>query len=153
MLWLGIVALIVIVVVFLAAPSRSNSTAVASAPVRRETKPAATTPTTPPPAMQTTKKQKKPPTTLRVGLVGAGSLIALIVGLILHGHYGAIAQVCNSGVGQLGQTLSSSAQQHCSTDSTLAEAGHYSTIIGGFVLAIAIVTAVLGGLDRAKQTP
>jgi hypothetical protein len=102
--------------------------------------------------MQATSQHKQSPTTLRVGLTGIASLVALIVGLILHGHYEPIKQVCDSGVGALGQSLSSSAQQHCSMDSTLAEAGHYATIIGGFVLAIVVVTIVLGVLDQAKQT-
>jgi hypothetical protein len=151
MIWMGVVAVVVIVVVFVAAPSRSDSTAVAPAPVRREAKP--TAPVTTTKSVAPTKKHKEPPTPLRVGLVGVGSLIALVVGLILHSHYGPIAQVCNSGVGELGQALSSSAKQRCSTDSTLADAGLWMAIIGGFVLAIAVVTAVLGGLDRAKQTP
>jgi hypothetical protein len=102
--------------------------------------------------MQATPKHKQPPTTLRVGLTGVGSLAALIVGLVLHGHYEPIKQVCDSGVGALGQALSSSAQQHCSLDSTLAEAGHWATLIGGFVLAIVVVTTVLAVLDKAKQT-
>jgi hypothetical protein len=86
--------------------------------------------------MGVSTKHKPPPTALRVVLVGVASLVALIVGLVLHGHYQPIAQVCNSGVGALGQAISSSAQESCSTDSSLAGAGHWATIIGGFVLAI-----------------
>ena len=93
-------------------------------------------------------KHKQPPTHLRVGLTGVGSLAALIGGLVLHSHYEPIKQVCDSGVGALGQTLSTSAQSHCSLDSSLAEYGIWIAVIGGFLLAVAVVVTILGLLDK-----
>jgi hypothetical protein len=82
------------------------------------------------------------------GGTGIG-LLALIGGLVLHGHYEPIKQVCDSSLGALGQALEPSAHSHCSLDSTLAELGTVATILGGVILAGVLLT-VIGLLLEAR---
>lgn len=83
------------------------------------------------------------------GGLGIG-LVALIAGLVLHGHYGPIKHVCDSGIGALGQALDPSAQQKCSLDSLLAEVGTIATVLGAVILA-GVLLAVVGLLLEARQ--
>lgn len=65
------------------------------------------------------------------GASGSGfgfGLLALGGGLYLHGHYGPLARLCQSGTGALGQALEPHAQSGCSLDSSLAELGTLLTI-------------------------
>jgi hypothetical protein len=82
------------------------------------------------------------------GGIGVG-LLALIGGLVLHGHYEPIKQVCDSGLGGLGQALEPSAHSHCSLDSALAEIGMVATVIGGVILA-GVLLMVIGLLLEAR---
>jgi hypothetical protein len=74
---------------------------------------------------------------------GAGvGLLTLIAGLVLHGHYEPIKQVCDSGLGVLGQAVEPSAHSHCSLDSALAEVGTVATVIGAVILAGVLLMAI-----------
>lgn len=95
-------------------------------------------PAMPPPPPQKLRKQA---TAASGGGAGIG-LLALIVGLVLHGHYAPIKHVCESGVGVLGQALEPSAQQKCSLDSALAEIGTVATVLGALILAGVLITAI-----------
>ncbi len=75
----------------------------------------------------------------------------LVGGLLLHAHYQPIKQVCDSGIGVLGQAVEPSAQQHCSLDSALAEFGTVLTILGAIALA-ATLLGVIALLIEASQS-
>jgi hypothetical protein len=96
---------------------------------------------TPPAQKLSSSVKRKQASAASGGGLGSG-LLALIVGLVLHGHYEPIKRVCDSGIGALGQALEPSAQQHCSLDSTLAEAGTVSTVIGAVILVATLVTVI-----------
>lgn len=82
------------------------------------------------------------------GGTGVG-LLALIGGLVLHGHYEPIKRACSSGLGVIGQALEPSAHSHCSLDSALAEVGTVAIVIGGVILAGVLLT-VIGLLLEAR---
>jgi hypothetical protein len=82
---------------------------------------------------------------------GAGvGLLALIGGLVLHGHYEPVKSICDSGLGALGQALEPSAQSHCSLDGALAELGTVATVIGVVILA-GVLLMVIGLLLEARM--
>jgi hypothetical protein len=85
--------------------------------------------------------KRKQATAARGGGAGVG-LLALIGGLVLHGHYEPIKRACSSGLGVIGQALEPSAQAHCSLDSALAEVGTVAMVIGGVILAGVLLTVV-----------
>jgi len=105
-------------------------------------------PTTTTPKLSSPAKRKQAMTASGSG-AGIG-LLSLIAGLVLHGHYGPIKHVCDSGLGTLGQALDPSAQHKCSLDSILAEVGTVATVIGAIILAGVLMTAV-GLLVEARQ--
>jgi hypothetical protein len=99
--------------------------------------------------------QKPPPAKRKQASVATGGglgvgLLLLIGGLVLHGHYEPIKQVCNSGLGALGQAIEPSARSHCSLDSALAEVGTVATVIGGVILTGVLLT-VIGLLLEARS--
>lgn len=85
--------------------------------------------------------KRRQATAARGGGAGVG-LLALIGGILLHGHYEPIKTICDSGLGALGQALEPSAHSHCSLDSALAEVGTVATVIGGVILAGVLLTAI-----------
>jgi len=104
---------------------------------------------TPPTQRLSSPAKRKQTTAASGGGVGIG-LLALIGGLVLHGHYEPIKQVCNSGLGALGQAIEPSARSHCSLDSALAEVGTVATVIGAIILAGVLLT-VIGLLLEARS--
>jgi hypothetical protein len=94
-------------------------------------------------------RSRRRATAVSGGGVGIG-LLALIGGLVLHGHYEPVKQVCDSGLGALGQALEPSAQSHCSLDSALAELGTVATVIGVVILA-GVLLMVVGLLLEARM--
>lgn len=80
------------------------------------------------------------------------SAAALVGGLLLHNHYEPLKQLCNSGVGALGQAVSTSAQTDCSLDSFLADMGLWVAIISGLILAGAVLTLIAKRQQREAGT-
>lgn len=85
------------------------------------------------------------------GGLGVG-LLALGGGLYLHSHYGPIAQVCQSGIGALGQALEPHTQTDCSLDSLLAEGGTILTIAGAAVVVLTVVLILAVVFDAHQQS-
>jgi hypothetical protein len=104
---------------------------------------------TPPPSKLSTPAKRRQATAASGSGAGIG-LVALIAGLVLHAHYGPIKQVCDSGIGTLGQALDPSAQHKCSLDSLLAEVGTIATVVGAVILAGVLLT-VVGLVLEARQ--
>jgi hypothetical protein len=77
---------------------------------------------------------------LAAGLTGLGSLVILIVGVVLHSHFGARAALCSSVVGTLGQANSTGTALSCGGDGLLAGLGVGLIVFGGLMLAGAICT-------------
>lgn len=86
------------------------------------------------------------------GLTALASAAALVVGLWMHSHFGSVRQICESGVGALGQTFSTTAQKDCTLDSFLTEAGLWVAIASGFILIAAVVTLIAKRQQREAGT-
>jgi hypothetical protein len=61
--------------------------------------------------------------------------------------------VCESGLGQLGQAISQSAQQQCTVDNLIFYGGLILAVIGGIVLLAALITGTLGGGQPQTMAP
>ncbi len=102
----------------------------------------------PPTRKLSSPAKRKQATAASGGGIGIG-LLLLIGGIALHSHYQPIKEVCNSGLGALGQAIEPSARSHCSLDSALAEVGTVATVIGAIILAGVLLT-VIGLLLEAR---
>jgi hypothetical protein len=67
-------------------------------------------------------------------------LVVLIVGVVLHSHFGARAALCSSEIGTLGQATSTGTALGCGGDGLLAGLGVGLIVFGGLTLAGAIGT-------------
>lgn len=85
------------------------------------------------------------------GGLGSG-LLAVGGGLFLHSHYGPIKQVCQSGIGALGQTLEPHSQSYCTLASFLTELGTIMTISGSVIVVMTVVLVLVLLFDAHKQT-
>lgn len=80
----------------------------------------------------------------------AGCLVLLIVGLIVHGHFSPYADLCNTGLGALGQSESSSVRVNCGLNTFLTLISQIFEIVGGIGLVLSVLLA--GVLFLTKQS-
>jgi hypothetical protein len=85
-------------------------------------------------------------------LAAVASLVLLIVGVVLHSHFGARATLCSSEIGTLGQASSTGAALGCGSDGLLAGLGVGLIVFGGLVLAGAIGTWLMTAYQRSAGT-
>jgi hypothetical protein len=74
--------------------------------------------------------------------------IALIVGITLHAHFGAMAGLCNSGLGAIGQAFSPSVHSQCTRDTLWSGLGIWMAIFGGLSALGGAISAWTANLDR-----
>lgn len=84
------------------------------------------------------------------GGLGLG-LLAVVGGVFLHSHFQPLAQVCQSGLGVLGQAVSSNAQTDCSLDHGLAEFGTFMSIGGGVIVILTVLLVLVLVFDGYRQ--
>ena len=77
-------------------------------------------------------------------IVGAAAMVGAYV---LRSHYEPTKQLCESGVGAVGQAFSSSVQQHCTIAEGLADLGTVVLVIGAVMIGLFVLVLLVGGLS------
>jgi len=72
-----------------------------------------------------------------------GGVGLVIIGVLLHSHFGAESAVCGTGLGQLGQAVNPQAANACSAAASGSDLG-LICIIGGIMITF-------GGISKTKQ--
>jgi hypothetical protein len=78
--------------------------------------------------------QAKQQSVIRFGAAGLAGLILLIVGFNMYHHNSSLSSVCNSTLGQIGQSMDQQAQSMCNHVSTMEDLGIGLAVLGVVVI-------------------